>query len=212
MCVTDDDRLADRIRLIRNHGESIVDATRLDDLTNLVGFNFRMTELSAAIGIEQLRKLDRRVASRIDAAERLTDSISDLDGLVPPAVRDDCEHAFYVWAPTIDESALGLSRSQLSQALAAEGLPHGVGYVRPLYQLPLFQRRVAIGAHGFPFNLGTTDYSPGLCPVAEQLYERTLLLLEICSYDMSDSVIEQVAAVFRRVHAGRHMLRDRLEP
>src|SRR5437773_6160001 len=56
MCVTNDDGLALRLQLIRNHAENAVEAVGMTDLTNMAGFNYRMTELSAAIGIEQLKK------------------------------------------------------------------------------------------------------------------------------------------------------------
>ena len=56
ICCTDDDELALRLRAIRNHGENIIESLNIQDITNFVGFNFRMTELNASIGIEQLKK------------------------------------------------------------------------------------------------------------------------------------------------------------
>jgi len=64
MCVTQDDDLALRLQLIRNHGENAVGPLETSDLTNLIGFNFRMTEIQAAIGIEQLKSIDEHVGRR----------------------------------------------------------------------------------------------------------------------------------------------------
>ena len=82
--VTNDSRLADRVALIRNHGEVVVKDKGVDDIVNLVGFNYRMTEIEAAIGIEQLKKLPSlhppRVALRrfphraVEGVPRLEDS------------------------------------------------------------------------------------------------------------------------------------------
>ena len=61
VCVTNDSALAKRLQLIRNHGENVVDWLAVDDLTNMVGFNFRMTELSATLGSAQLERIDELV-------------------------------------------------------------------------------------------------------------------------------------------------------
>ncbi|MEQ9447507.1 MAG: DegT/DnrJ/EryC1/StrS family aminotransferase, partial [Rhodospirillaceae bacterium] len=84
VCTTNDDRLADRLRMIRNHGENVADELGGGDYTNLIGFNFRMTELSAAIGRIQLKKAKTLVQRRVEIAERLSAELSSLDGLTPP--------------------------------------------------------------------------------------------------------------------------------
>src|SRR5580704_168575 len=207
VCVTDDDALARRLQLIRNHAESVVAAQPDVDLTNMVGFNYRLSELSAAIGIEQLRKADDHVGRREHVGRRLSDGIADLEGLKPPHVRDGCRHVYYVWALRVDPDVIGASRTQFSAALAAEGFPHFSGYVPPLYRLPLFQRRIAIGGQGFPFNLSDVSYSDGLCPTTERLHERELIGFEPCAYDLDDAEIDTLVAAIRKVHAGRSELR-----
>jgi len=208
MCVTSDAELALRLQLIRNHGENAVEAVQLGDLTNLFGFNLRMTELTAAVGLEQLKKIDANVAMRVEVAEELSAAVADLEGITAPRVRAGCSHVYYVWAFRYDESRIGVSRRRFSEALAAEGIPHGVGYVRPLYLLPLFQRRVAVGREGFPFSLGAPDYRVGTCPVAEGLHDRGLMLIEICSFDLSDGFGELAAAALQKVHSARASLAD----
>jgi dTDP-4-amino-4,6-dideoxygalactose transaminase len=207
VCVTDNDVLADRLQLIRNHAESVVEASRVIDLTNMVGFNFRLSELSAAVGIEQLREAETHVARREHVGRRLTEGTAGLDGLHPPRAREGCRHVYYVWALRVDPDRLGATRAQFSKALAAEGFPHFCGYVAPLYRLPLFRKRIAIGRNGFPFNLSDVRYDDGLCPVTEALHDRELIGFEPCAYDLDDEDIDELLAAIRKVHAARDQLR-----
>jgi perosamine synthetase len=205
VCVTDDDRLALRLKAVRNHGENIAGPLGLDDISNMVGLNFRMTELSAAIGIEQLKKLDRLVAQREVIANRLSEATRKLPGLKPPAVRGDCRHVYYVWALRYDARETGVSRDLITKALNAEGVPFMQGYLEPLYMLPAFQRRMAIGRDGWPFTQTNRSYRRGMCPVAERMYQTELLEFGICSYKLDEgelnAVIDGVHKVFENIGA-----------
>ena len=207
VCVTDDDTLGRRLQLIRNHAESVVEADGTKDLTNMVGFNFRLSELSAAIGIEQLRNAEMHVFRREKLGRLLSEGIAGLEGLQPPHAREDCRHVYYVWALKVDAERLGATRAQFSAALAAEGFPHFSGYVAPLYRLPLFRQRIAIGRDGFPFNLSKVRYEDGLCPVTEKMHERELIGFEPCAYDLDDADIDALIGAIRKVHAARAELR-----
>ncbi len=200
VCVTDDDDLGQRLQLIRNHGENIVEPLGLDDLAGLVGFNFRMTELTAAVGMAQLERIDEHVGRREALAQQLTGGVQDLAGLTPPVVRPGCRHVYYVWALRFDRDVMGVSREQFSRALAAEGFPHAVGYVRPLYHLPLFRQRT-----------GTGRYECDLCPVAERMHEKELLIFEPCAYDVDARQAELLVQALRKVHEHRHALIEQRE-
>ena len=106
ICCTDDEELSLKMQAIRNHGENIVEKLNIKNPINFVGFNFRMTELSAAIGIEQLKRINEFVDNRENIANKLTNKLSNLDGLTPPLVRKDCRHVYYVWACKIDSKKL----------------------------------------------------------------------------------------------------------
>ncbi|MBM3492290.1 MAG: DegT/DnrJ/EryC1/StrS family aminotransferase [Alphaproteobacteria bacterium] len=203
MCVTDDDRLAERLALIRNHGENAVEGLPVDELTNTFGFNLRLSELAAAIGIAQLADIDRHVGRRERLAQTLSEGTGDLAGWRVPRPRAGCRHNYYVWMVRYDARQTGVSRATFSRALAAEGFPHATGYVRPLYLLRLFRERKAMGRDGFPFTLSNRTYGPGLCPVAERLHEREALLFEPCAYDLDDAGIARLVAAVRKVHGAR---------
>ena len=70
LLVTNDDRLAERLRLIRNHGEAVINSDQPEELANILGQNFRLGEIEAAIAREQLHKLPSLVESRQRAAAR----------------------------------------------------------------------------------------------------------------------------------------------
>jgi dTDP-4-amino-4,6-dideoxygalactose transaminase len=199
--VTGDPDLAERLQLIRNHGEAVVKARGTEDLVNLVGFNYRMTEIEAAIAREQLRKLEGLLQPRIAAAAHLTARLGGLPGITPPEVRPGVRHGYYVYALRFSAAAAGIDRGRLVTALRAEGIPVHPGYVEPLYRQPMYQRRVALGRAGFPFRGPGVDahYADGLCPVAERMYERELLYLTTCHAGLSRADLDDVGDAFEKV-------------
>lgn len=206
VCTTDDDSLAQRLQMIRNHGENVVDDLGVTNISNLVGCNYRLTELGAAIGIEQLKKADQLVARREEVAIRMTSALADLPGLAPPTVRSGCRHVYYVWTMRYDENVVGVPRETFCKALSAEGFPVHEGYVAPLYLLPVFQRRIAIGGKGFPFSLSGRSYEPGLCPATERMYERELLEFHICSFEVTNSDADLLIEAVHKVYEHRREL------
>lgn len=204
--VTNDDELAKRVAGIRNHGENVVRQAGIQDLTNMVGYNLRMTELSAAVGLAQLDDVDTHVQRRIDVAERLSDGIRDVEGISVPVVREGSAHVYYLWAIRLDQDVIGLKRETILKALDAEGVPVFAGYVEPLYLLPLFQERIAIGRDGFPFTLTDRTYDRGLCPVAERLYDEELLLIETCTLDIGADDADLYCEAIRKVLAAKDEL------
>ncbi|MDR1611670.1 MAG: DegT/DnrJ/EryC1/StrS family aminotransferase, partial [Planctomycetota bacterium] len=163
VAVTGDDGLADRLRLIRNHAEAVAEGMGATDLANLVGYNFRMTELDAAVARCQLPKLEALNARRIDNVRHLEQSLRDIPCLTMPKVRAGAKHVYYSHACRYNAAVAGIPAARFAEAVKAElppfelrereGTRLGVGYVRPLYMLPLFRERIAIGGGGWPFTL-----------------------------------------------------------
>jgi dTDP-4-amino-4,6-dideoxygalactose transaminase len=208
VCTTDDAALAERLALIRNHGENLVEAKGIADIANLFGFNLRLSEMSAAVGRVQLRNADRHVGLRVETARRLSEGVSDLAGIQAPVVRAGCDHVYYTWSVLLDDDALGVPRDVFCRAVAAEGVPLVPGYVKPLYHLPVFQRRVAMGRDGFPFTLSNRSYDGRDCPVAEDLHNKRLALIGICDFAVeAPGVVDGLVRAIRKVHAERESLR-----
>jgi perosamine synthetase len=202
--LTNDHTLAERARMVRNHGECVVEKMDWTDIANTMGSNYRMTEIEAAIGVEQLRKLERLIAHRNRLAVHLSRQLADLDGVVkPPIINPKATHTFYVYAVKFDGQRVGVSRHTFARALCAEGIPFQEGYVRPLYLLPLYQKRIVYGTCGCPWTCGhyngKVSYEKGICPNAERLHEHELLLADICHYPLTTEDMDDAANAFEKV-------------
>lgn len=200
--VTDDDDYAERMRLIRNHAEAVVGDKGEKNLVNMIGYNFRLGEIEAAIGNEQLKKLKKFVESRQRAAARLTDGIKELPGLKVPVVKLDCTHVYYIYAMTFDEKELGVNRDHIHSALTAEGVSVSKKY-QNVHLLPMYQNKIAYGSKGFPwtaeFCKRDVDYRKGICPVAEELNDQSYLGIQMCEYDLDDRDIDLIIESFKKV-------------
>jgi perosamine synthetase len=209
--VTNDAELADRVQLIRNHAEVVIADKGTDNLVNMLGFNYRMTEIEAAIGSEQLKKLDGLLSARIEAADYLQEGLGNLPGLTQPVVRPHIKHAYYVYGIRYDERELEFPRHAFVNALKAEGIPVAEGYVKPIYLQPLYQRRVVYGDRGCPFTCGhydgTVSYEQGLCPTAERMHDRELMLGNFCYQGMTRKDLDDIIDGFHKVVEHRAELR-----
>lgn len=210
--VTNDDALADRMRLIRNHAEAAVGDMGMVDISNMVGHNFRLGEIECAIGIEQLKKLAGFVDTRQRAAARLSDGLKGLSGLRTPAVIPGCTHSYYMYFMVVDDAALGVSRNRIFEALVAEGVPGLSTTFANLHLLPMYQRKIAYGSRGFPWTSDIcqreVNYAKGICPVAEGLHDRSYIGFQMCMHQMSDCEVELMIDAFQKVWANLDALRQ----
>ncbi len=206
IAVTNDDELAMRLRLIRNHAEAVVgDMPGRVDITNMLGQNYRMPEIEAAIAIEQFKKLDTLNEQRIDLSNYLSERLGKLDGLTVPEVRRDCTHVYYIYPVKYDQSRKGVSRAKLLEAVKAEGIPlyrFSGGYMRPMYYEPIFKKK-QVFAKGYPYVISKRaqdiNYGPGQCPVVEKLYNDEMVVLNLNYPPLTRSDINDVADAFEKV-------------
>ena len=219
LLVTNSDDLALRCQLIRNHGENAIEAYNIDDISNTIGGNYRYTELQAAIAIEQFKKLQPILDHRKDVGSFLTNRLKDIDGLHVQDIEEGCTHSYYMYPIRFDKDTFGISRNLFLKAVSAElpkpkywdTTPITEGYVKPLYLNPVYQKQIAIGKKGFPFNLNksvTYDYSKGICPVTEKLYEEELLLSPLVREGMKKEDIKDFADAIEKVVDNISDLRD----
>ena len=204
LIVTNDADLAERLCLIRNHGEAVIDSDNPHELSNILGYNFRLGEIEAAIARQQLLKLPDLIASRQAAANRLSTGLSGLAGLRLPFVPSGASHVYYVYGMVLDLNILGRSRSWIVDALRAEGVPALVGGYQCIHLNPLFRNRIAYGQHGFPrigLNSGDSQitYAPGLCPIAEELHHHSFIGINLCAHFYSDIEVDLILSAFHKV-------------
>jgi len=216
--VTNDHKLALRCQLIRNHGENAIEEYGLEDVSNVMGGNYRLTEISAAIGIEQLKRLDKILDHRQQLADYLNKRLNEIDGLTIQKVPDGSTHAYYVYPIKYDESVIGLPRNLFVKAVQAElpkptgweTTPLSEGYVKPLYLNPIYQKNIAIGKRGFPFNYNRVEYEypKGLCPVTERMYEKELLISSIVREPLNRNDMKDFVDAIEKVIENASLIRD----
>jgi dTDP-4-amino-4,6-dideoxygalactose transaminase len=201
--VTNDSDLCERMQLIRNHAEAVVDGKGVTNLANMIGYNFRLGEIEAAIGIEQLKKLDKLVKSRQKTAEKLNEGLNNLDGLRTPIIKPGNSHAYYMYPMILDVDKLCINRDMIIAALEAEGVQGLVGGYANVHLLPMYQQGIAYGSKGFPWTSDickrVVNYKKGICPVAEELHEKSYLGFEICLFDLNDEEIDLIIKAFKKV-------------
>ncbi len=219
MCVTNDEELRYRLALIRNHGEAVVGPAGYENITNIVGFNYRMTEVTAAIASEQLKKLDALNEVRSEFVDTLSHALSKYPGLIPPprcsgatfnSSYDNCagcQSTYYVYPLRFLPEVIGVDRKRFVQVLNAEGVKFFEGYSRPLYLQPIYQKK-QVFKHGYPFsapeNKDTkTNYHPGACPNAEKLHFEQMLTNEHIRPPHTLDDIEDIIRVFEKVITAR---------
>lgn len=203
ICVTDSAEFAERMQLIRNHAEAVVAGKGVDNISNMIGFNFRMGEIEAAMGREQLKKLNRFVQQRIDAADRLSAALSMLDGLQVPIIKPGCDHVYYVYPIILDTKHLGVAKFKIVDALIAEGVPSVMrGYIN-LHLLPMYQQKIAYGRSGYPWrdgeHISKVSYEKGICPVAEDMQDNSMFALGLCVHNFNNVEVDLVISAFRKV-------------
>jgi dTDP-4-amino-4,6-dideoxygalactose transaminase len=201
--VTNNDAIAERVQLIRNHAEAVVSGKGVEDLTNMLGHNFRLGEIECAIGIEQLKKLDKLVSTRQKAAERLSKGLKGLRGLKIPSVQEEMTHVYYVFGLVLDIDLLVVNRDSIYKALTAEGVEGLMPGYANIHMLPMYQKKQAYGSRGFPWTSDVSNrevtYSKGICPVAEKLQNETFLGFEMCLHDLNDEDIDLIIGAFKKV-------------
>jgi perosamine synthetase len=127
MITTADDKLAARLRKLRQHAMTVSDLARhssgrvIMESYDEVGYNYRMTDLQAAIGLVQLERLDEMLARRRSLASRYSERLSQFEWLMPPLESADCRHNFQSYMVQLKSNA-PITRDHLMQELLNRGV------------------------------------------------------------------------------------------
>lgn len=156
MVTTQDDALAERLNMLRNHGASISEEQRhkgpkpylLPDF-NLLGFNYRMTDLQGAVGVVQLQKLDRFIAERQQWADYFKAELVELDWLRTPEVPEGYRHGWQSFCCFVDEEKAPLSRNEMMEVLQEQGISTRPG-THAVHMLSYYRERYDINPEDYP--------------------------------------------------------------
>ena len=205
MLITNDEEIAHTAQMVRNHGEVIVESQgKRTYRPEIIGWNYRMTEMEAALGIEQLKKLDRYNNHRIRLAKYLAENLAGIDGLTTPVVYPWVKHAYYLFALKYDQDIIGIPRNLFAEALVAEGIPLEVGYVRPVYLNPIYHENKPFIYNYFGQGI---SYDKGICPITERLHDKEMMLTPVCRPPAIQEDIEDVVTAVKKVMENKEELR-----
>lgn len=156
MMTTTDPEVAARAERLRNHGAGVSEEVRhrgakpweLPEFADL-GFNYRMTDLQAAIGIVQLGKLDGFISERQRGADLYAHEFADLEWLRTPSAPDGWRHAWQSYVCMVDEDALGTTRDAIMERLADQGVSTRPG-THAVHMLQYYRERYGFDPNDFP--------------------------------------------------------------
>lgn len=204
MLITNDASIAEAARLVRNHGEMVVEGqTERSYSSSMLGWNYRMTEIEAALGTVQLSRLAALNEVRVRLADYLSARIANMEGISAPICLSGARHVFYVYAMKYDQERCGMPRDVFVKAINAEGIPFSAGYVKPLYLAPLYQGRRHAAFQNYR---GKATYQKGLCPTAERMYEKEVMLTPVVRAPATEKDMDDIADAMEKVMEGRRSL------
>jgi perosamine synthetase len=154
MVTTNSPDFAEKIKFMRTHGQTD------KYIHTMLGLNYRMTDVAAAIGLKQLDRLDEMLAIRRKNGNLLAAELNQIEGLTPQRLKEECEHSYHQFCVLVDAEAFGMDRDELAERLKDNAVATGVHYPRGLHQQPIFEEL----------------YGPERLPVTELLCEQILAL------------------------------------
>jgi len=179
----------ERLKLFRSHGINS-DARKRNETGNwfyemiALGYNYRLTDIGAVLGLSQLKRLDANLARRREIAAHYTRAFSGMDGIVVPHVRDHVEPAWHLYPIQVKSAKLKApsGRAEIFKALRAENIGVNVHYI-PVHLHPYYRERFG--------------YRGGEYPIAERAYEGLISLPMF--HAMTDQDVRDVVRAMEKV-------------
>ncbi len=186
MIVTDDQGMANRMRNFRSQGIDLDFRARAGNVSWFyevvdLGYNYRLPDINAALGLNQLKKLNAWLARRRSIAKRYIEAFKEFPEIIPPGSPVDRESAWHLYLLRLDLERLKVGKEAVFKALSAEGLGVNVHYI-------------PVPWHPFYRKLG---YKRGQWPVGEGAYEQIISIPLFPA--MTDEDVEDVIEVINKV-------------
>ena len=128
MITTNDDNVVEYAKMVRSHG------SKQRYVHEIIGYNMRMTNISAAIGLIQLEKLDNFIQIRQKNAKILSDNLQNIDNITIPTIRNEYTHVFHQYTLRVKK------RDKFSEILKANGIDTGIYYPIPIHRQPIYKK------------------------------------------------------------------------
>ncbi|MCD6507709.1 DegT/DnrJ/EryC1/StrS family aminotransferase [Candidatus Poribacteria bacterium] len=190
MVTLNEDELAEKLRLMRLHGIDRYTWARLQGDRRWYyevverGFKYNMSDIQAAMGLCQLRKIDEIQRRREEIAARYTRAFSDIEPILTPSIPADGKHSWHLYIIRLNLEMLRIDRDEFIRQMAERGIECSVHFI-PLHLHPFYRKRYG--------------YKPGDFPKAEQAYRQvvTLPLFSGMKDEEVDLVIDCVLDIIR---------------
>jgi perosamine synthetase len=134
MITTHNYDLVEKIKYLRSHGQTG------KYYHTMLGLNYRMTDVEAAIGLHQMSRLDDMLSVRRKNGSIFMDTFKTIEGVTPQKVTEGCKHSFHQFCITVDKERYGLTRDKLSEILKNKGVSTGIHYPRGTHQQPILKQ------------------------------------------------------------------------
>ena len=156
MLTTNNDELADKLGILRNHGASVSEEIRhlgprphiLPEF-EVMGYNYRMTDLQGAVGIVQLGKLERYISERNEWAHYYMEGLKDVDWLTLPKIDSNYKHGWQSFVTIVDEEKAPFERNVIMDKLKEKGIATRPG-THAVHMLKYYREKFNIGSNDFP--------------------------------------------------------------
>jgi len=208
MLITDDPQLYEKARCLRSYGEELVTSIGERKYEHVaLGFNYRMGALNAALGLNQLTRLEDMVEKRNRNARYLREQLQGVAGILPPKEVPGCRHAYYKFVSRIDREVLDVDALTAVEAIKAEGVAATPRYPTPLPLQKVFREKIGYGGTDCPYSCHMYGREPaflkGSWPVAERIGREAFVLLvhpSIEEPDLDDAAqaVRKLAAHYRK--------------
>ena len=176
MLVTNNERLADRARLLRNQGQD----SRYHHI--MLGYNYKMTDIQAALGVSQLKRLDGVIQRKKEVARYYEDLLEGVEDVTPPYVMPDCVHGYMFYTVSLPEGV----RDKVAKHLNDVGVETAIAFSPPV--------------HLQPFYMSLYGYREGYLPTTERCSKRVLSLPMYTNIQREDQdfVVESIKGGLRK--------------
>lgn len=194
IATTNNPEIYERMKLFRAHGITRKKGTLTDFEQGdwyyeqqMLGYNYRLTDIQAALGSSQLHKIDRFIERRREIVAQYNEAFREIEELIIPHEKKDRKSGYHIYVMRINLDQVSATRKQIYEALKAENIGVNVHYI-PVYYHPYYQK------------LG---YEKGICPTAESIYEEIItlpLFPTMTSKDVSDVIgaVSKVIDFYRK--------------
>ena len=185
---TNNEEYYEKLKMFRSHGITKTDYSLTQGdwhyEMNDLGYNYRMNDIQASLGLSQLTKIDKFIERRREIAALYNEKLSKVAGIITPQQLEFVDSGWHLYMVQIDSGLVSKPRKQIFEEMRAANIGVHVHYI-PVYWHPYYQE------------LG---YEKGLCPIAEKWYEQALTLPIFPG--MADEDVGDVVLAFKRILEG----------